>query len=651
MTTPTTHSRTRSAILVALVTLAFVVVSVGLAFAEDGDETDPDDRNLDEIKVTAKRVNESTDDPPVFVETIDMREYEGRFVTTPEVLARAVGVNVRDFGGLGRLSTVSIRGASAEQVVILVDGVHVNPASGGGVDLSSIPPAHIDRIEVIRGGDSAFFGDAAIGGVVNIVTKRAKDQATNTGSISYGSFNTLQTSAARSQGFERASYMASVTYFHSDGDFGFRNNNGTEFNGEDDFDDIRKNNEADNRGALVKANFSPGSHVEIGAQNEFYSSERGVPGLVTFPSPNVHEAELRNTATLTLAIADLPASRMSWRTRVSYPYREDTYKDPRGEQTGVPRRTEQATHSPDVEQTIQYVWGEHQIWTASGQYRRDDLRDDDFDNPTRDTVSGAIRDQISLAKDIVTLVPAVRYDDISDTGDAWSPKFGAAVKPLDWMTLKANAGRSFRAPSFAELYYNHGFVEGNVDLEPERATSYDAGAQLHTSWLFVEGAAFRSDIEDLIEYVLVSGFRYKPYNIGRARLDGVELALTLEPVRFASLSGSYTLLRARDLERDGEANAQIPGRPRHTGFARAEGHWDVFTPFVEFHYIGGNFVTAANTKLLPERKIWNVGLTTRAGDYVTLGMEAKNVGNDEAVDVRGFPLPGRSVFMTVSVDF
>lgn len=651
MAIPRNISLSRFPIRVVLLVCALIAAFAATAVAEDEPGAESEGKDLDEYKVTARRVNESLADPPVFVESIDMSEFEGRFVTTPEVLARAAGVNVRDFGGLGRLSTVSIRGASAEQVVVLVDGVRVNPASGGGVDLSSIPPAHIERIEVIRGGDSAFFGDAAIGGVVNIVTKRAKGETTTSGSLSYGSFNTLQTSAARSQGFERASYLASATYFHSDGNFGFRNNNGTEFNDADDFDDIRKNNEADNRGALMKANFVPGNHIEIGAQNEFYSSERGVPGLVTFPSPNVHEEELRNTATLTLAIADLPVNRLSWRTRVSYPYREDTYKDPRGEQTGVPQRTEQATHSPDVEQTIQYVWGTHQIWTASGQYRRDDLRDDDFDNPTRDTASGAIRDQISLAKDVVTIVPAVRYDDISDAGDAWSPKFGAAVKPLDWFTIKGNAGRSFRAPSFAELYFNHGFVEGNPELDPERATSYDAGAQLHTSWLFFEGAAFRSDIEDLIEYVLVSGFRYKPYNIGRARLDGVELSMRFEPIRFAALSGTYTLLRARDLERGGDADAQIPGRPRHTGFARAEGRWDVFTPFVEFHYVGGNFITAANTKLLPERKIWNVGLTTRAGDHVTLGMEAKNVGNDEAVDIRGFPLPGRSVFMTVAVDF
>ncbi|MCL4233233.1 MAG: TonB-dependent receptor plug domain-containing protein, partial [Deltaproteobacteria bacterium] len=131
-------------IRVALLVCALFAGFVAEAIADDEPGAGTDGKDLDEYKVTARRVNESLADPPVFVEVIDMSEYEGRFVTTPEVLARAVGVNVRDFGGLGRLSTVSIRGASAEQVVVLVDGVRVNPASGGGVDLSSIPPAHIE---------------------------------------------------------------------------------------------------------------------------------------------------------------------------------------------------------------------------------------------------------------------------------------------------------------------------------------------------------------------------------------------------------------------------------------------------------------------------------------------------------------------------
>ncbi|MCZ7582810.1 MAG: TonB-dependent receptor plug domain-containing protein [Deltaproteobacteria bacterium] len=248
------------------------VVAVVLAFALSAAARDEDENagTLDEVTVSARRVNESLDDPPVFVETIEMDRFAGRFVTTEEALSQAAGVTVRDFGGLGRLSTVSIRGSGADQVVVLVDGIRINPSAGGGVDLSTIPPSQIERIEVIRGGDSAFYGDGAMGGVVNIVTKRPAGEARNDARLTYGSFNTLQTAATRSEGFEKWGYLVSGSYLHSDGDFLFENNNGTEFNGNDDYIDLRENNETDNRGVLAKAYRALGERAEVSVQNEFF---------------------------------------------------------------------------------------------------------------------------------------------------------------------------------------------------------------------------------------------------------------------------------------------------------------------------------------------------------------------------------------------
>ncbi|MCZ7582809.1 MAG: TonB-dependent receptor [Deltaproteobacteria bacterium] len=374
--------------------------------------------------------------------------------------------------------------------------------------------------------------------------------------------------------------------------------------------------------------------------------------MVTFPSPNVHEKELRNATTASLAVTGWPVPVLDLRTQVAHRYRHTRYLDNRGEQTGVPLRSTQDEFAPEAEQSLRLTLGTHQVVTASGQWRQEILRDEAFDDPSRTTWAAALRDQVFFIGDALTFVPAVRYDAVEDVGSQWSPKFGAAVSPWRWLTLKGNIGRSFRAPSFTELYFNQGFVEGNPDLKPERATTGDAGFQLRAPFLFFENAYFRSDVDDLIEYVLISGFRYRPVNIGEARLEGYEASGRLEPVEYFSLAGAYTLTYAIDTTDDANRNGrQIPGRPRHTAFGRAEGHWRYFTPFVEHHYVGGNYVTAANTKLLPERRLWNAGLVTRPDDVFSVGFEIKNLSDEQAVDVRGFPLPGRAIFITAEAAF
>jgi vitamin B12 transporter len=606
----------------------------------------------EEVVVTAQAVNESLDDPPAFVEVIEMAKFEGRFITTEEAISQAAGVNVRSFGGLGRMSTVSIRGSSADQVVVMVDGVRINPATGGGVDLSSIPPDQIERIEVVRGGGSAFYGEGAIGGVVNIVTKRHQDDSRNTVGLSYGSYNTARAAASRSQGFEKGSYLVSGTYLHSDGDFLFTNNNGTELNEDDDYTDQRENNGVDSGGLLLKGEFDLNKRVNLAGQNEFFVAENGVPGVVTFPSPHASETKLRNSSTVSLAVADLFTPGFSLKTRMSHRYVSSDYEDLEGEQTGVPIETFQEEFSPEAEQAASYIWGSHQILTLSGLFGYSLLRDEDFDDPDRTTWAAALRDQILLLGDVFTFVPAVRYDAISDAGNQVSPKFGMAIKPLSWMAIKGNVGQSFRAPNFNELYFNQGFVIGNPDLKPERSFHLDAGLRFPTPWFFVEGAYFRSEVEDLIEYVLISGFRYKPFNIGQARLEGMEATLKAEPVKYFSLSGAYTLTYAIDTtEYPNRTDRQIPGRPRHVAFGRLEGHLSYFHPFAEYHYVGGNFINQANTKLLDERSILNAGLVCRPSERYKMGFEVKNLADEQTLDVRGFPLPGRSFFTSFEAAF
>lgn len=622
--------------------------------ADNNDDDTVDAGSQGEVIVKARRLNESMEDPPVFIDIIDMDQFKGRFITVQEALSQSTGVTVRDFGGLGKLSTMSIRGSTSDQVVVMIDGVRVNPSTGGGVDLSSLPADQVDRIEVIRGGDSAFYGDGAVGGVVNIITKKGKGPGRNTFGASYGSFNTLNTSLSRSQGFEKGSYLAGASYLHTDGNYPYTNDNGTTLDTGDDFNSHRKNNALDDRTLLLKGSYGFSDKVDLSLQNHLHSSIKGVPGVTNFPSPHAWQKNLRNISQASLSLSDLPASGLSFKTTLAHRYEFLQFSDPLGEQTGVPLETEYAENEPRVRQLVRYIWGRHQIWSVSGEYARSILDDKSgvYNDPERDNWATVLSDQAILWKGRITVVPAVRYDKVTDVGDQWSPKIGLSIKPWEWLVVKGNAGRSFRAPNFSELYFNQGFVSGNPDLKPERATNYDGGVQFVSDMFFAEAAYFRNEVEDLIEYLLISGFRYKPFNIGRALLHGMESSATFRPWQYTSLSGSYTLTYAIDKTDDeNRADNQIPGIPRKKAFARLEGGPKMVRTFLEYHYIGPNYINQANTKLLNERHILNAGVVVAPSDTFTFGFESKNVLDDQAVDVRGFPLPGRSYFASFELTF
>ena len=122
--------------------------------------------------------------------------------TVAELVSTAPGVAVNQYGGLGQLATVSIRGSTADQVQVFLDGLPLNPGAGGGVDLSRIPRTWIERVEVVRGAEGARYGTGTLGGVLNIVTHPAASGAW-AAEATAGSFDTFALSADGATGGER----------------------------------------------------------------------------------------------------------------------------------------------------------------------------------------------------------------------------------------------------------------------------------------------------------------------------------------------------------------------------------------------------------------------------------------------------------------
>lgn len=583
--------------------------------------------------------------PSAFSTVIELEDFKGEYNTASDILSFSPGVVVRDFGGFGQLKTLSIRGSSNDQVVILLDGVRLNNPIGGGVDLSTIPVHYVDRFEIVRGGASALAGSDAIGGVVNIVTKET-DEPFTFGSATYGSYETFELNLSRAQKIGDFSYLVSFTHAQSEGDFKFKSVN--------DLTLKRINNEFHSESFLGKVNYDPGNGWEIGLLNEFFYDDRGVPGLGEFQQPNSSQKDLRNLTSLNISKDGFIKPELDLNIILfnRFDYLKFTNPTPT---VGVPIDTLSETYSFGINPRLTWFAPYNQIVTFATEARGDILRDEDFDNPKRFTYSVFAGDEISLWDEKVLINPVIRYDlwttreDETTTDSGFSPKLGVIVSPFNYLSFKGNVGRSFRAPSFGELFFpEEGFIGGNPDLKPETSYDFDIGFVLSHPRAALEFNYFRNHINDLIAFVFISALRIEPRNIGDVVEQGIETSLVLRPFDFLELFAGYTFLDG-EVE---ETGAQLPGRPRNKFDLRAVLTYNLLTLFWETHYVDSIPLSAfPNSKTTDPRTTYDIGAKAEWKKlFVTF--EIKNLtDNLDVRDALDFPLPGRTYFATAGINF
>jgi len=601
-------------------------------------------KTLEPVVVEETRVEPPLEYPSAFSTTIELEDFSGEYNTTSELLSFSPGVVVRDFGGFGQLKTLSIRGSSNDQVIILLDGVRINSPLGGGVDLSTIPLDYVEKFEIIRGGASALAGSDAIGGVVNIVTKKTDKPFTNL-SLIYGSFDTLSLNLSRAQKLGNLSYFFSFTHAQSNGDFKFKSVN--------DITLKRINNEFHSESFLGKVDYDFNGW-KLSFLNESFYDDKGVPGLGEFQESKSNQKDIRNLTSLKVSKRGFLNPNLDFEMILFNRFDQLDFKNP--EPTlGIPIDTLSKTFSFGANPKLTWYAPLDQIVTFASEIRGDVLRNEDFNNPERFTLSSYLSDEIHLLRELILINPIIRFDlfktsaEESSTEGEFSPKLGIIVSPLRRVSLKGNIGRSFRAPSFSELFFpEEGFIGGNPDLKPESSFDFDFGLVFSHPRIGFEVSYFRNKINDLILFVFVSAQRIEPRNVGEVTEQGIETSLVLRPFGFLELFAGYTFLDG-ELE---DTGAQLPGRPRNKFDLRGVLRHRFFSLFWETHFVDeiplSPFPNSATTDA---RTTHDVGGKVE-WKRVFLTLEAKNVFNNLNVrDALDFPLPGRTVFFTAGIKF
>jgi vitamin B12 transporter len=617
-------------------------------------EPEPDAISAPSVEVHAPPAAEPMDsasqrDPSGALTVIDTARFGGAAKDAAEVLSTATGVQVQDSGGYGQSKNLVIRGASPNGVLLLLDGIPLNGA-GGIADLSRVPLALVERFEVLRGGAGARYGSGGLGGVVNVITPRPGAEPRVAGELSYGSWDTKRGWLSATGPVAGVEALLLLHGGQSDGDFPFLFDASPAFPGDELTERRRTNNDAREAGGLLRLRRAWEGGLELDALGELSFDDRGLAGTATNPLPDARQSTGRTAASLRLS-GELGGARGSARTW----FRRD-----RTGLSGGPQAEQgaQAQRAGGVELEARKLLGSRHGVSATLTVSAEDVTGAEGSTaedsrPSWLHTSVMVMDEVVLAGGRLLVAPSLRVER-SGPYTLLSPKVGATLElPAD-LELRANAGQAHRAPSFQELYVRQGLLLPNPALRPERALYADAAVVHRTEHSLASVGGFYSLYENLIAYELYPPFAAKPYNFSAASVAGLEAEGEWRPSEWVAGTLGYTLLVSRNLRDDPRYYLkELPYRPRHKLSARVSGGPRWLTGRVEVAAQSSQFTNRTEEAVLPGRTFVHAGLSSTLGHSpeLTFSLELKNVFDARAEDLDGYPLPGRSAYLTLTAVF
>ncbi len=635
---------------------------------------------LERIEVRAHRIA-MVADPTSFATVVEVSNQDiDEFKTVAQVLSETVGVQVKSFGGLGDFATVSIRGSTASQVQIYMDGVPLTRARSESVNIADLPLDPLERIEIYRGTTPISVGASSLGGVIQLVTRDPGDQPMFSLLTGGGSFGTRKLSMTGSARSGDTGWLVSGTYLGSQGDFSYPDDNGTPLNPRDDSQRRRESNAFNWGDSIFKVVHDVSPETRLSAFAEVFVNSEEVPGLASLDRvTGATLFDLRQVDYLRLDMADIANTGIAADGTLWFVYEQERFEDPLGRVGLGVQDTSNQNYAPGLSLHGAYEQAIHLLEARvdfSGELfvPRDEARPHAA-GPTQSRLlfDVAAGDTVSLLQGDLLVDAQLRFEFAADdfrpeetplrpllkesqggTFHLFTPRVGASYEAVPGLWLKTNIGRYGRVPSFTELFGNRGTLIGNPALVPEQGVNVDAGLEARF-WdlgflrsLRLEPVFFWRDVDELILLRRNSQSAATFVNVGSAEIIGAELGGSAEADWGTRLVLALTWQNAVNHTgaRDGR---RLPGLAEGVGYLRLDQQIGRALPFYELNFDSGNFLDEDNFLDVAPRQIHSAGVEwgfTRQGLTVTI--QAVNLTDNQVADVAGFPLPGLSILGTIA---
>ena len=532
--------------------------------------------------------------------------------------------------GYGMVSSPSFRGTNASQTGVIWNGININSILNGQVDFNIISSVNYDNVTIRNSGGSVQYGSGAIGGTVHLSNELDFSEHTDhTLRVGYGSFNTFNTNYNFSFGKEKWSGNFGVAYVDSENDY--------EFIG---LDRRNENGQFNNLDINLNLGYTLSDKDVLKLYHQNFRSDRNLSATIVAPSNSRYESE-------------------DYRTMIDWVHSEKSYKSV----LKAAHLSEQFKYFENKDLDI-FSKGQATTWYLKHNYERKltnsitttvltdyttiTAEGNSFDNPKRDAFSTTVifshQPNNKLAYNL-----NLRKDFISDFESPFVFSGDLSYELTKNYTVKLNASKNFRVPTFNDLYWTPG---GNLDLNPEESYQIDLGHSFTTKLVEFDINTFYIETSDLIQWRPDSSLGYwLPINIASTKHYGLEADLRFKK-EFNNhkllLVGSYSYTETEDVERQ-EPLIYVP---IHKANLSASYNYKSFSAIYQ-HLFNGEVNIIGNT--LKEFQVANIGLSYNFKsnsklDY-TVDLNINNIYNTYYENVALRPMPNRNLNMRLTLNF
>lgn len=573
--------------------IALAVALLPLAAHADQTNSQASALELQPLVVTSGRhaepIQQATAATTVFTRK-DIERLQVRSV--PELLNRVPGVSIVQNGGRGSLTSVFMRGANANQTLVLIDGVRLNAAASGLARLEFMSPEQIERVEVVRGPRSALYGADAIGGVIQVFTRRGETGLQPRLHLAAGTQQTFERSFGLSGGDKETRFDLGASLDES---AGFDRSNDSR--GRDgDHDGLR-------RKALnlsLEHRFS--EHLKGGFNLLDQRGETEYDDLFSFDPGNPSEQ-----FSLSSVAGHLDAQLLdAWSSRVEIGHIED--KSNNHDSFNASNNFAFNTYRDSVSWLNTLNLGEAHLLLIGADWYEDRLTSSTAFSKNERWNQAAFAQHRYQGNGFATEL-GLRHDNNEQFGSQNTLNAALTLNLSQQLDLLFSYGEGFHAPTFNDLYFpTSAFYGGNADLSPEHSKTYEVqlrGEHLNTVWSL---SAYRTEVNDLITTVSDPlTFFSQPQNVNQARLQGLELSLE------RNLLGWQAVLAASWVDpRDRESGHTLPRRAKRSLNVDFDRQFGDFGAGLTWQMTSSRYDDAANTReiagygLLGLRGSWNM---------------------------------------------
>lgn len=508
---------------------------------------------MDTLVVTPSRTEKPVAETAPAITVITAEDLErGQISTVAEALREVPGVEVAESGSRGSVTNVSLRGAASDQVLVLIDGVRVNNTALGSFDFANLTTENVERIEVLRGFGGTLYGSEAVGGVIQIFTRRGSGPPRGSISTAGGNGATDREVAEVSGQAGIVSFSGSASHFRTEG---FKPEN-------DEYENTVVSGRLD-------ADVIPGGTARVlyrvgSADFENFSNNN----FLAAPDPDARQED--DFATARADWSHAPLRGLQYRAGFSYSRDDLDFRDrpDSAESSSLDSDVLSEILTGDVQSTLTFADGmaestlgiEHETQLADSDSVFSDpsfgASRTEFDRSIRNVAGYAVQ-HVFLHDRRLALEGGVRVDENQRFGRAVSPSGGLSFSHVATGTrLRTSYAEGFKAPTMNELFFP-GF--GNPDLEAETSWEASGGFDQRVGPALVSASYFHREVSDLIEGVPQPSGLFQAENVGEARVDGVEASIDYEVASGVRAGGNYTFL---DIDADASGRVR---KPKHGG--------------------------------------------------------------------------------------